>query len=93
MTFVGKNRSDLASMCNLELGKLFEWTKSNRLTLNTEKTFFNLVSNNIFDSNLAVNISINGKAIDHKDKIMFLGVLLDENLKFNHTWHQNVYQY
>ena len=84
LTFKGKNRSELVSTCNTELEKLHEWTKANRLSLNTDKTFYSLVSNNRFDLNFEVNISIGGKAIERKDKIMFLGVLLDENLKFNH---------
>ena len=85
LTFKGVSLSELIYLCNTELEKLFEWTKANRLTLNTGKTFFSLVTNNRVNSDFQFNISINGVEIERKNSLLFLGINLDEKLKFqNH---------
>ena len=53
------------------MSKFFEWTKANRLSLNTDKTYYNIVSN---ISNAGSEISINGQVIERKDSVMFLRV-------------------
>ena len=84
-SFSGKNLDDLVSLCNTELSKFHEWSVSNRLSVNIDKTNFLLVSN-ILGNTDSINIIMNNRAINRKSHVTYLGVILDENVKFNkHT--------
>ena len=80
--FRGDNPEVLNELCNCEMGKFFDWSKSNRLSVNISKTVFNVVSN--YSPNFSHNFQIylNNVSLVRKDPLMFLGVFLDEKLKF-----------
>ena len=78
----GSNLKDVSDLCNAELVKLLDWTRSNRLSINIDKTVFNLVSTRSVDC--TIRIKLNGQDIARQDKVKFLGIILDEKLKFNH---------
>ena len=68
-------------LCNSELRKFYDWTISNKLTINFEKTYFMLITNrNIPQFNFVI---INGIAIQRTYSHKFLGVTIDSGLKFN----------
>ena len=56
-----------------------KWFCSNRLSLNASKTFYQIFSRQ-FVQNL--NININNQVIARKESVKYLGVLIDENLKW-----------
>ena len=82
LSFEGKNPSEINRNCNLELGILNDWAIANRLTINSDKTFFNIVSNSKFPPN-SFDINLNNVPISQNSSITYLGVIFDEKLKFN----------
>ena len=80
LTFKFASFENLESSCNAELQKFYQWTLSNRLTINFDKTFYMIICNRIYPSNL--NISIDSRSISKKTHVGFLGVEYDSNLKF-----------
>ena len=81
-SFRGKDINSLAVTCNSELQKFMEWTRANRLSVNTDKTFYNIVTNSRATLDENFQIIMDNKPISRKRSIRFLGIILDENLKF-----------
>ena len=83
------HRSDLnilQSMSNVELDKLSEWFKSNRLSLNIKKTNHILFSAKFKCKQQLINsftAQIDGKTIDCVENATFLGVYIDEKLQWS----------
>ena len=76
-------------MCNSELSTFYEWAVSNRLTVNSSKTNYMLISNRFSrGDDFTFNISLNNQILVRKNSVMYLGVLMDDQLKFkDHTLH------
>ena len=81
----------LFKLANLELAKLADWFKANRLTLNISKTKFILFRNktqSVDFSNLHLNID--NEEIERigfgckEESFKFVGIHLDEYLTFDH---------
>ena len=83
--FTGHTNDTLFHSANGDLNKLNEWCMSNRLTINSDKTYFMLFSNNI-DNNLP-ELIIRNNQIARTSKLKFLGVTFDENLTFKFHTH------
>ena len=83
LCFQNVNLSMLEAQCNAELSKFYEWSCANRLTVNADKTYLNIISNFIIDPQFQPNIFLNHTQIRREKVITFLGVKLDEKLKFN----------
>ena len=73
--------NDLFVPMNNDLTNLHEWFKTNKLSLNVNKTKY-MVFNNTNINNNAV-ISIGGEAIEKVQSIKFLGLTIDEELKWD----------
>ena len=85
--FDSDNLVTIEKVVNEELKKLSLWLNVNRLALNVGKTNFV-----IFRANkpLVHNVTLvmNRKALEQKDHVKYLGVLVDEHLSWNyHTSH------
>ena len=78
-----KSLSIIEIQCNRELDKFYEWSCANRLTVNTDKTHYNIISNLDIDPESQPNILLNHNQINRKHLVTFLGVQLDDKLKFN----------
>lgn len=80
------NLNILVATLNQELKKLSLWLKSNKLSLNINKTNFmyfkHINSKYVFRD----NIYINDMPIDEKQETKFLGVLIDSNV----TWSSHI---
>ena len=79
--FESSNVDTLQNTVNREMGKLVNWLNSNCLALNVSKTNFVLFS----DKNKPlkpVTIIINRQAIEQKDYVKYLGVLIASKLSF-----------
>ena len=74
------NINDLFNILNNNLANLDIWFKSNYLTLNTDKTFYTIISNRVIPHEL--NISVNGLNLKRCSSFNFLGVIIDEKLIF-----------
>ena len=68
----------MESEVNVELEKVFIWLASNRLTLNTDKSKFMILSKKHVIPNLSVRM--NGVALKSCDSYKYLGVMIDKDL-------------
>ena len=71
----------LFATSNIELGKFYNWSCANRLSINTEKTYFNIISNRRIPQILP-SLILNNRELTRLNIITFLGVKIDEKLKF-----------
>ena len=67
-----------------ELNKLYLWLNVNRLSLNIDKT--NVIVFHPYNKPIkkSITIKINNKAIEEKEYIKYLGVLIDSTLSWKH---------
>jgi hypothetical protein len=73
----------LIEQVNSELEKVNLWTRVNRLSLNVNKTFSMCFTNRNHDVDLSLPIMFNGQTVQNRTSGNFLGVILDQNLKFD----------
>ena len=85
-TLIFKNKSydDLITTCNTELDKFRNWSIANRLSLNVNKTHVLFVTNrNSRSPHRVPNIYYGTCPLEVKNKCTFLGVIIDNKLKFS----------
>ena len=75
-----KDFSVLEREVNIELDKVFIWLASNKLTLNTDKSKFMIVSNKRSIPELL--IKVNNTPLKSCDSYKYLGVMIDKNLNW-----------
>ena len=84
VSFKFKSTDNFESLCNHQLNLLYQWTICNRLSLNADKTYFNIITKKVLPRGFyPFNLHINGEFISYKNKEKFLGVVFDDQLKFN----------
>ena len=76
----GDDVHDLQNKVNAIIPKITKWFISNRLSLNAAKTFYQLYS--IYSNDNDIQVNINNVKINRSNSIRYLGVNIDENLKF-----------
>ena len=76
-------------LINIELKKISNWFKENKLSLNIDKTNFMIFENKHNNKpDLHFRIEINDKHIEKVEVTKFLGILIDNNLSWKpHTNH------
>ena len=82
LQFVDRDLGNLLETCNTELRIFERWSNYNRLTINIGKTNALLVSN-IYDSIPEQSISFHDQPINFIRETKFLGIFLDNKLKFD----------
>ena len=80
--FEGRCISDVINSCNHGLMLFSDWCIANRLSVNIQKTKFMIFSNCSIPAILP-NLFLNGAPLDRVSSIRFLGIDLDQNLKFD----------
>ena len=78
------NLKSLEKIVNQELKSLSLWLNVNRLALNVSKTNFVIFRSSQKTMNHNVTLILNRKAIEQKDHVKYLGVLVDEHLTWKH---------
>ena len=74
---------DLENQANACLEELDLWFVANRLSLNIEKTCYTLFTpRNMVDDNYLLNIKINNQSISKVANCKYLGIIIDEKLKW-----------
>ena len=81
LVYVGADLKELTDHVNQKLSLISDWCKFNKLSLNPEKSEFLLVTNR----KLAVHplIKIDNKVVRKVDRARYLGILIDDHLKFH----------
>ena len=83
LIFENSNIDDLFDAGNRGLEVFAEWCNSNRLSVNVLKTNSMLFTNAKVNNSQIPNVLLNGSNITQCSSVQFLGVTIDENLKFN----------
>ena len=83
LTMVSDNYLSLQTKVNCEIQKIDNWLKSNKVSLNCNKTEYMVVTRKKEKCNFHINIG--GHEISQKECIRYLGVMLDNYL----TWKQH----
>ena len=78
----GRNIDSLVKEINAEMSKVYSWVKANKLSLNIDKTNFMLFTPKGFSRTMS-NILIDGHQISEVKETKFLGVIIDNNLKWS----------
>ena len=81
MSSSGHDVRQLTDLTNTELTKLVDWTLSNKLTLNAQKTELIIFSNRLSNDN-HVSLNLQGSQLVPKNSVKYLGVHLDCKLNF-----------
>ena len=82
-TFLCTQNNDFTAMereVNIELEKVFVWLASNKLTLNTDKSKFMILSKKHHIPNLS--IKMNGVDLKRCESYKYLGVMFDKDLEW-----------
>ena len=78
--FEADNASALQTSLNMELPRICKWFKTNKLSLNTTKTFCQLYNNS--SKNITINVNLDGVDIKFVEKVKYLGMYIDANMKW-----------
>jgi hypothetical protein len=78
----GKNVHDIIQRLNSDMGYIFSWLNTNKLSLNTEKTHFMIFKSRNRQLGAMSPLLINGKEISQVVSTKFLGVILDSKLSW-----------
>ena len=84
--FSHRNEDYLQNTLNVELDNVTNWCQANRLSINIKKSKFMLFKPRQKKQNLDISITLTSHAIERVKDIVFLGVILDENL----TWKPHI---
>ena len=76
------NYNEIVPILNRELDSVLNWTVSNKLSLNVEKTEMVIVSNKK-TTHSNNQIMLGGEFIEYNDECVFLGVKIDNRLNFS----------
>ena len=82
----GDNLKNLEDIVNKELEHVGNWLKSNKLTLNVNKTQF-MVSHSLMTQPVSIVVKIDNTEILQVTEIKFLGVTIDNKL----LWKQHIF--
>ena len=82
LIFEGSNKYDLFKKCDFGANLFFSWCCANRLSINISKTNLMLFSNTLGPSDIA-DVFMNKIKIEYVSSTRFLGVIIDDKLKFN----------
>ena len=85
--FISGNDPDkLVTSMNEEMTKIIEWLRTNRLSLNIEKTHFMMFRKRKQKITLNNELLIDDKKVEQVEKTKFLGVYVDSSL----TWQDHI---
>lgn len=82
---MGQDINVIKNTLNAELRHLFNWIKSNKLTLNTSKTHY-MISSPLMSQSPKLDIFIDDNLLDQVSECKFLGVIIDNRL----IWRSHV---
>ena len=78
----GADLEELSSRMNAEMIKLYDWLKSNRLSLNISKTHYMVFNPKTRIPCQDIKLFINGRKLEEVKECKFLGVILDNKLSW-----------
>ena len=80
LLYSAPNINEIQSIISMSFPRVAEWLHANRLSLSISKTYYQVYSHESISNNLA--ITVNETYVKRALTIKYLGVLIDEDLKF-----------
>ena len=80
ISFSHSNPQTLAEIVNYELVKILQWIRSNKLSLNLQKTKYILFSKSL--ETLPINIIFDDTPLEQVSSTKFLGIVVDDKLSW-----------
>ena len=85
LTLASNNLAELQNLVNTEMSKIDQWMNSNKLSINSSKSQYMLVTNKKNTRNKTFQLMVNNSEIKQSNCIKYLGVLIDDKLSWkNH---------
>lgn len=84
LLYSSNHREELEVKVNKDVKIYCNWLKGNKLTINADKTKY-MIFRNKNKKNVQIEVKVNGKVIDEVDKYNYLGMIVDNKLKW--TYH------
>jgi hypothetical protein len=81
LSFKHKNIDELTKILNVEINKISEWMRVNKLSINISKTFYILFRPSLKLSN-NIKLAIDGCEIHKVSHLKFLGIFIDDKLSW-----------
>ena len=81
LIFTGDNLEELSNNANAKLALVYDWCCFNKLTINPSKSEYVLISN--CSTQVEPLIHIGGNAIQKRTSVKYLGVHIDDRLKYH----------
>ena len=90
-TSVTCSAEDIYDLCNdlkAEIDNIAEWLRQNKLSVNTEKTEYMVIGHKRQTNRILgpLEVNVNGEPIKRAQKVMYLGITVDENLTWNEQY-------
>ena len=86
--FSHNDLSILTNMINVEMAKLSEWFKANKLSINVSKSKCMIFKPRQKRLTVDLSIEVNNSKLDKAKEVIFVGVILDEHLSWkSHISH------
>jgi hypothetical protein len=83
LIYENRTLAELIPTVNIDLERVTDWFRINKLSLNVDKTKFINFRRTFTNEMLPINLIINGTNITQVKTMSFLGILIQENLKWN----------
>ena len=80
LLFGNNNETELQQICNRSLVQFQNWSKANRLTVNINKCYYMIMPNQRYFPHVLTQIS--NHELETAEKLKFLGVYIDNEIKF-----------
>ena len=80
LLFSNKNEIELQQVCNRSLVQFQNWSIANRLTININKCYYMIITNQRDFPHVSIQIS--NQELEPAEKVKFLGVFIDNKMKF-----------
>ena len=77
-----KNVQEAENFANIEIGKITNWAKENKITFNEQKSKVMLVTRRKGRERTEVNIYLNTKPLEEVKSIKYLGITIDNKMNF-----------
>ena len=74
--------AEVENFTNMEMSKIIQWSKENKLNFNDKKSKFMLISRRRKERK-AIDTYLNNNHLEQVDKIKYLGIIIDSKFKFN----------
>ena len=84
--FKADSTNELQKMLDEELPKVHKWLQTNKLTLNIDKTVYQIYNKSKTEEHVQVNLA--GSLIQQTNVVKYLGIMVEENMKWEaHVMH------